>query len=135
MLADMAKTRGTTIFLSSHILPELEQLVDALTMINEGRIVVTGKIGDVRRQFSGHHFVIATSANDEMQKALAASPAVQEVWIDNEDFLNIIAKDPGSIRSEVDRLAAACNTTVEQFSERRATLQDIYKQMVEASGD
>jgi ABC-2 type transport system ATP-binding protein len=130
MLADMTRTRGTTIFLSSHILPELEQMVDSLTMINKGRIIVTGKIGDVRKQFSGRHFVVASSNNEAMKTALAGSPAVQEVWIDNEDFLNLIAADPAAIKAEVDRAAAGCGATVEQFSERRATLQDIYKQMV-----
>lgn len=130
MLADMVKTHGTTIFLSSHILPELEQVVDALTMINHGRIIVTGKIGDVRKQFSGRHFIVASTDNEAMKIVLGASPAVQEAWIDNEDFLNLIATDPAAIKSEVDRAAAGCNVTVDQFSERRATLQDIYKQMI-----
>ncbi|HQO76584.1 MAG TPA: ABC transporter ATP-binding protein [Candidatus Saccharicenans sp.] len=38
------KARGTTIFLSSHILPEVERVCDAVVLINKGKIVCSGEI-------------------------------------------------------------------------------------------
>jgi len=38
------KARGTTIFLSSHILPEVERVCDEVVLINKGKIVCSGEI-------------------------------------------------------------------------------------------
>jgi ABC-2 type transport system ATP-binding protein len=38
---------GTTVFLSSHVLPEVEQLCDRVAILREGRIVAEGPTGDL----------------------------------------------------------------------------------------
>jgi len=38
----MAKAAGKTVFLSSHILPEVEQICDHVVIIDRGRLVRTG---------------------------------------------------------------------------------------------
>lgn len=40
--------RGATVFLSSHILAEVEQLCDRVTIIRRGRVVETGSLADLR---------------------------------------------------------------------------------------
>ena len=45
------KQRGKTVFLSSHILAEVEKLCDHVTIIKEGKIVETGSMSELR-QFS-----------------------------------------------------------------------------------
>jgi ABC-2 type transport system ATP-binding protein len=43
-----AKQRGTTVLLSSHILSEVEQLCDRVSIIREGRTVDTGTLAELR---------------------------------------------------------------------------------------
>ncbi|MCR8899264.1 ABC transporter ATP-binding protein [Gordonia sp. GONU] len=43
-----AKSRGTTVLLSSHILAEVETLADRLSIIRDGVIVATGTLADLR---------------------------------------------------------------------------------------
>lgn len=43
-----AKTEGKTIFLSSHILSEVENLCDRVSIIKQGKIVETGALSDLR---------------------------------------------------------------------------------------
>ncbi|MCK8615445.1 ABC transporter ATP-binding protein [Gordonia sp. C13] len=43
-----AKSRGTTVLLSSHILAEAETLADRLSIIRDGAIVATGTLADLR---------------------------------------------------------------------------------------
>lgn len=45
---DEAKKRGQTIFLSSHILSELEALCDRLAILRAGRLVELGTLGEMR---------------------------------------------------------------------------------------
>jgi ABC-2 type transport system ATP-binding protein len=46
ILAD-ARTRGTTVFLSSHILPEVERVCDRVAIVRRGTVVVAGTIESV----------------------------------------------------------------------------------------
>jgi len=41
--------QGRTVFVSSHILTEVAQTVDSVVIINQGRLVAEGKIGDLLR--------------------------------------------------------------------------------------
>ena len=49
MIADLKK-RGTTIFLNSHLLTEVEQVCDRVAVIHRGRIVASGTLEEVRAQ-------------------------------------------------------------------------------------
>jgi ABC-2 type transport system ATP-binding protein len=40
---EQVKERGGTVLVSSHILSDLQKLVDSVTFINKGRIIYTGK--------------------------------------------------------------------------------------------
>ena len=44
-----ARGNGTTVFFSSHVLPEVERVADRVGMLRGGRLVVTGTMTDVRR--------------------------------------------------------------------------------------
>ena len=44
---------GTTILLSSHLLGEIEQVCDAVTVLEAGKLVATGTPGQLRQQFNG----------------------------------------------------------------------------------
>jgi ABC-2 type transport system ATP-binding protein len=45
-----AKARGAAIFLSSHVLPEVERVADRVGIIRAGELVATSTIDDLRRQ-------------------------------------------------------------------------------------
>lgn len=45
-----AKARGTTVLLSSHILAEVENLADRLSIIRDGKIVETGTLSELQGQ-------------------------------------------------------------------------------------
>jgi len=43
------KNRGKTIFLSSHILPEVEKVCERVAILKEGRLVATHQIADIKK--------------------------------------------------------------------------------------
>jgi ABC-2 type transport system ATP-binding protein len=45
--------RGTAVFFSSHILSEVEAVCDRIGVLNEGRLVASGTIDDLQREFAG----------------------------------------------------------------------------------
>jgi ABC-2 type transport system ATP-binding protein len=58
---DRVRTDGGTVLLSSHILSEVEQLCDRVTIIRAGKAVETGRLDDLRH-LTRTSFRVATSA-------------------------------------------------------------------------
>lgn len=65
--------QGKTVFISSHILPEVQQLADVVGIIARGRLVREGRIGDLLA--TGGH-VRVRLAGDQVASATAALSAV-----------------------------------------------------------
>jgi ABC-2 type transport system ATP-binding protein len=57
-ILDEERERGTTVFLSSHVMPEVERVCDRVGIIREGRLATVSDIGDlkarVRRRIELH---------------------------------------------------------------------------------
>ncbi|MGZ8596450.1 MAG: ATP-binding cassette domain-containing protein [Actinomycetota bacterium] len=57
-MLDEERERGTTVFLSSHVMPEVERVCDRVGIIREGRLATVSDIGDlksrVRRRIELH---------------------------------------------------------------------------------
>lgn len=49
-LLDETRADGRTVFLSSHVLSEVQRAADDVIVIRDGRVVVTGSLDDLRRQ-------------------------------------------------------------------------------------
>ncbi len=47
-LVDEARARGGTVFLSSHVMPEVERVCDRVAIIREGRLVTVDDVGDLK---------------------------------------------------------------------------------------
>ncbi len=53
LIKDLAGEAGKTVFISSHILPVVEELCDRIGIINKGRMVASGTIEDIISQTRG----------------------------------------------------------------------------------
>ncbi|MFC2021107.1 ATP-binding cassette domain-containing protein [Chloroflexota bacterium] len=130
-LRELSRERQVTIFLSSHILSELEQVVDNMTMIDEGRIAVEGKIAELGKRFSGNHFLLKTTSNEAILAAISDKGLFGENWIDNEDFIHLISDGGANLRKAIMEAITKTGADLEHLSEERASLQDIYRKTME----
>ncbi len=83
---DLIKSLGktTTIFLSTHILPEVEMICDRVTIIDQGRIVAVDTPANLRQNVSGGQAVQVELRGEEgvIQQALAQLAAVPGLQAD-----------------------------------------------------
>jgi len=71
---------GATVFLSSHILSEVEKTADRVGIIREGRLVKLGTVDDLRDL--AHHQVELRFAGEVPAAAFEALPGVSEVVVE-----------------------------------------------------
>lgn len=66
------KGQGSTVFFSTHILPDAEALCDRVGLLREGRLVEVGSLAEVLRIDVSHLEVLATGLGEEAVQRLPA---------------------------------------------------------------
>jgi len=125
-LRQLCDERNITIFLSSHILAELEQVVDAVTLINRGQIIAQGNIDEVKKPFSENQFRLKTTANDGVLDTLKTNDCVKKGWIEGE-FIHLVSEDSMALKYAIAEAVNQNSTIIEHLSEEQTSLQDIYR--------
>jgi ABC-2 type transport system ATP-binding protein len=80
-LVGEAKAEGRTVFLSSHVLSEVERTCDWVAIIREGRLVLTGRIDTLRDL--AHHQVELRFAETVPAAEFTALPGVSDVVVED----------------------------------------------------
>ena len=76
-----AKAEGRTVFLSSHVLSEVERTCDRVAIVREGRLVRTGRVDTLRDL--AHHQVELRFADAVPTAEFAALPGVSDVVVED----------------------------------------------------
>lgn len=79
-LVTEARQRGQTVFMSSHIMSEVEAIADRVAIIREGRLVAVDTVADLRARSFLH--VRITFAEPVLAQEFAALPAVTDVTVE-----------------------------------------------------
>jgi ABC-2 type transport system ATP-binding protein len=109
---------GATVFLSSHVLPEVERVAHRVAILRSGRLVAVGSIDELRAHTRQHvelHLAEAVDAD-----AFAGVPGVVGVEVHG-DVVTLVVE--GSVDPIVKR---AATFTVERIVSREADLEDAF---------
>jgi ABC-2 type transport system ATP-binding protein len=77
LISDLARHQGKTVFLSSHLLHEVEQICDRVAIIHHGRLVAQSEVGDLLRQ--GARLEVRVADLSQAAEVLRAQPWVTDV--------------------------------------------------------
>lgn len=126
-----------TILFSTHQLHDVELLCSDITLINNGKIVVSGKLESILDNLKTRMSIYARVEHfSESDKALMMKQfkldTLSFIKDENNDFfnLNITAKAPESLKKELSRFLAQDTIGLLEFSEIRLDLEELFKQMV-----
>ncbi|MEU4640601.1 ABC transporter ATP-binding protein [Micromonospora sp. NPDC023814] len=90
-----AKAAGQTVFMSSHIMTEVQAVADRVGIIREGRLVALDTVARLR-DHAVHRFEI-TFAGPIDQAALAALPGVSDLTVDGPSARFALATGPDAL--------------------------------------
>jgi ABC-2 type transport system ATP-binding protein len=120
-LAREACDRGATIFLSSHVLSEVQRVADHVIVLRAGRVVATGSIDELRhraRQPFSVHF-----EGEPPMTELRAAAGVAEIRREGPEVVGVVQGSPGGL------LAVLARHPVRHLLLPEPDLEDAFLQM------
>jgi ABC-type multidrug transport system ATPase subunit len=90
LIARLSKEHGMTVFLSSHLLNEVEQVATRMAIINKGKLVVQGSVDELLRSSANRILINA----EPRKKALGVMKKIKSV--------HSLAEDPSGITATVE---------------------------------
>ncbi len=84
---------GTTIFLTTHYMDEADQLSDRISIIDQGKIVISGKPWELKNTLGQDLIYMETSDNKAAMQLLKDLPSVRDVKIKTKGFVLMVNDD------------------------------------------
>lgn len=121
------KREGKTIFLSSHILSEIEQTADRVAILARGQIVAEGTVAEIQRQLEpGDRYAIEFEGNEAAIGAALATLEYVESVRNEDDKLLLQLNTSRDVRAEISRLVTGAGGTVLGITRIQMTLEEAF---------
>ena len=121
------KLMGKTIIISSHILPELAEMVDEIGVIEHGEMVAQGKVADIQSRLRVKKVIhIRTlEREEELAEKLRDEPFVSSVLTDNTG-VHVHYGGGDAQQSALLRQVVSWEIPIVSFQEAQSNLEDVF---------
>ncbi|MFE3577608.1 ATP-binding cassette domain-containing protein [Lysinibacillus sp. NPDC059133] len=120
------KEKGTTIFMSSHMIEEIEKTCDRVAILNAGKIVATETIADLKKRKS-KKFLIEFQSEQELSRFLGEQLKIEQIGP-----TQVIIKIQGNVQTLLHTLADYKINDLDIISQ---SLEDIFMHYYESGGE
>ncbi len=123
MIRAMVEQEGRTVFISSHLLDEIEKTCDAAAIVDRGKIITQGTIADLAGGGVAHHeLIIGVDDRELALSGLDASELVLEAHRSDEGIRVVLAGEPDSA-AQVNALLVGAGVGVTRLEPARHSLE------------
>lgn len=122
LLKDVVKEeigRGKIVLFSSHQMNYIEEFCDRIAILNGGRVVLTGDLHEIKRNYPRNRLVVRSVQREEMRRALGECAALS-----GKDALIITLDSPEEKKSMMKRISE--NYDVDEIRVFEPSLNDIF---------
>ena len=125
------RDKGATVLLSTHNMASVEELCDSITLINKGKSILQGKVGDIKRQHDTHKREIILRC-DDMQPLYALGDTYNNIKVEPTDVsdemrLTTYSKSPNELLSQLLQIGQLVS-----YKEMLPSMNDIFIQEVQS---
>lgn len=126
---------GATVFVSSHILSELAEMCSSLCVMNRGKLLASGTVGEVRDQLGRNERTLTVSLLNRHEEAAA--------WLESRNFVHdlrvseqqVIFGFTGTDDGQADLMEGLIQLGIRMraFEEKRSSFEDILVEVAESN--
>jgi ABC-2 type transport system ATP-binding protein len=139
VLEIISRLRGTaTVFISTHILNDVERVCDRVAILNLGHLVVEGPIHDLLDRYAQPIYELEPEpqqpgAIDRLAALMREQPWQHEVQA-TPDTVRVFVNDPGVAGPAMLPLVVSSGVNLVRFERARPSLEDVFLRLVAESG-
>jgi ABC-2 type transport system ATP-binding protein len=122
LLCRLPAELGLTVFLSSHLLSEVEQIASHIGIIHAGRLLFQGALTELRAQQQAQLTIGVTAPEQAAQCLTKAGWAVRQ----REDGMLIVAADSPATTAKLNHLLVSQGIEVFHLARTQLSLEDIF---------
>jgi ABC-2 type transport system ATP-binding protein len=115
---------GRTVFLSSHLLDEVEKTCDQVAIVDQGVVVVQGAVGAIAAQ-GDPTLLIEIDDSAAARKVFGGEPRITHVEEEGASVLRLTLGD-GLVPAEINRALVSAGVAVSRLEPARATLEETF---------
>jgi len=121
------KSRGKTIFLSTHILDDVEKVCDKVGIIREGKMIKEADLSTIMNQYTEPNFEINFAEVPDPYEIIEIN---KEQWVKDitkdEKKITLITADGADMSNEIYGIVSKLMTPVDSIVRKKHTLEEIY---------
>jgi ABC-type multidrug transport system, ATPase component len=132
----LSKERGTTIFLSSHLLTEVEAVANRMAVLNHGELIAQGIVSELLRSDPAYYTLYAAPL-DRAVEILKETGWVEVASVNNDTVSGIgkiEVRFEAQRAAELNKMLVTNGIEVHAFSPRR-TLEDYFLKITEGASE
>lgn len=127
------KERGITVFLSTHILNDVERVCDRVSIIENGEIILEDDINSLKSKFIKPIYDIEIADNSQHVQQIINNTNllenISEKFEFNSDILSVYLKNDTGTNELIKRIVNN-NLKIISFNQRKLNLEDIFMRLV-----
>lgn len=124
------KSQNKTIFLSSHILNDIERICDEISILHHGKIILKGSLAKIKNDYIKPIYDITFEGNAQgASESFKELPYVESVE-EGKNKISIYVKDMDAAKHELFKFASSKSWIITSFNLRHSTLEDIFIRLV-----
>jgi ABC-2 type transport system ATP-binding protein len=120
------KAQGTTIFLNSHLLSEVEMICDRVAILNKGKVVRTGTISELTTQKLTYIMQLSMPVSENLRVQLDQTLLPIEY---KGTTLTVALNDKSELNMIIDKLRTG-GVGIESMTQQKTSLEDYFIQLV-----
>ncbi len=113
--------QGVTVLLSSHILAEIQQVCDRVTIIGNGRMLASGRVDDLIGDRTSHRLVVP---DPQAAIKVLASAGIKASLVDS-----ALRVESGPDPADITRVLAHAQIWLSELSPQRADLETVFLEL------
>ena len=130
---------GATVFMSTHILSDVERVCDSVGIIDRGKLITTSSMEELQRKYTRSVFELEFEEDTSPLVAkLQAVPwlvKAEQVEVNSSPALRIQVTDINTAKRELPGIVAASGLTLLRYELALPSLEDIFVELVAGGGN
>ena len=119
-------SEGTTIFLTTHYMDEADHLSDRISIIDHGRIVISGRPWELKNTLGRDLIYLETNNNDAAIRSLNDLPSIRDVKVKSKGFVLMVNEDGSKVLPLIIDTLRNAGIEISTINLKKPSMDDVF---------